>query len=317
LGRHIVETLSRDGHDATLFHRGETNPELFPERAHVLGDRATDLARLGDARFDAVIDTSGYLPAGARASAGYLATRAEFYVFVSSVSVYDTKPAFIDETSPRVTLPEGAPSDVLDLQYYGALKALCEDAVVHGFGRERTAIVRPGLIVGPYDPTDRYTYWVARIARGGDVLAPAGPQTPLQYVDARDLAEWIARLCETRRAGTFNAVMPRGMLTLGAVLDACVEASGSGARLVWAGEEFLCSNGIEGWMDMPLWVPERLGEQGFMNVDTSRAIAAGLRSRPPLETARDTLAWLPERPDRPWKTGLAPEHEAELLRALV
>jgi 2'-hydroxyisoflavone reductase len=313
-GRHIVGALLQRGHEAVLFHRGRSGAELFAHCERILGDRATDLERIGARTFDAVVDPSGYLPRVVRASAHYLAGRAERYLFISSVNAYDSTCERFTETSPPAELPPDVSDDAYDDRYYGPLKALCERAAADAFGAERTIVVRPGLIVGPYDPTDRYSYWPARMARGGEVLAPNSPADPVQYVDARELAHWIVGLLETRAHGAYNAIFPEDAFTLGDVLEACREAAGSDAHLTWVGNAFLEANGVGPWMELPLWIPPSLGIPGFFKIDAARALATGLRVRSPLDTARDTLAWLRTRPaDHRWAAGLSAERERALL----
>ena len=189
LGRHIVETLLARGHDVTLFHRGQRGRELFPDVERVLGDRTTDLDRLPkDAMWDAVVDTSAFLPGAVATSAGMLRGRAGQYVFISSVSVYDVSLPAVDESSPTPELPADKPRDEFDIEQYGPLKLLCEREALAAFGPDRALLVRPGLIVGPYDQSDRFTYWPVRFARGGDVVVPDDLDAPVQWIDIRDLA---------------------------------------------------------------------------------------------------------------------------------
>jgi 2'-hydroxyisoflavone reductase len=312
-GRHIAQALLERDHEPVLFHRGRSGADLFPDVERVLGDRETDLARLGERRFDAVVDPSGYVPHVVRASAEFLAPRASRYLFISSINAYESTDRSI-EGSPLAQLPDGASDAVYDEQHYGPLKALCEGAAREAFGPERTIVIRPGLIVGPYDPTDRYSYWPARMARGGEVLAPNSPDDPVQFIDARDLAAWIVTLLEAQAHGEFNAVSPRDAFTLGDVLEACRAAAANDARLTWVENAFLEAQGVGPWMELPLWIPPSLGIPGFFDIDVTRALASGLRVRAPLETARDTLAWLRTRPaDHVWAAGMKPEREAELL----
>jgi 2'-hydroxyisoflavone reductase len=315
-GRHIVEALLARGHEPVLFHRGHSEAAFATDVEHIHGDRASDLARLGDRTFDAVVDPSGYLPHVVHASAAFLAARAARYLFVSSVNAYASAGAASGEDAPLAQLPPGASATEYDVAYYGPLKVLCERAAADAFGAERTIVVRPGLIVGPYDPTDRYSYWPARIARGGDVLAPGRPDDPVQFIDARDLAAWAVGLLEQKAHGAYNAIAPPGSFTLGDVLEACRLAAGSDLRLTWVAHDFLDAQGIGPWMELPLWIPPSLGLPGFFQADARRALATGLRTRPLAETARDTLAWLRTRaPDHVWAAGLTAEREREVLAA--
>lgn len=294
LGRALAEAALERGHETTLFTRGQTNPELFPEAERLIGDRAGDLSALGGRTWDAVLDTSGHEPRVVAASAGLLAGAAGLYAFVSSISVYASfaRPGQ-DETAP--TLPPG--------DDYGARKAACERDVEEAFPG-RALVVRPGLIVGPHDPTDRFTYWPRRIAEGGEALAPGKPERPVQFIDVRDLAEWMLGLVEAGATGTFNATSPPGAPTMGGVLEACGEAD-----VVWVDDRFLLDAGVEQWSDLPLWISATDPDwAGFMLVDVSRARAAGLTFRPLAETVRDVPEWT-------GKAGLTRERERELLAA--
>ena len=314
LGRHIVEALLARGHEVTLFHRGQRGADLFPEAERVLGDRITDLERLpAGATWDAVVDTCGYLPGVVATSAAALRERANRYLFVSSVSVYDTAQPAIDESSARLELPADAARDVFDWTHYGPLKVLCEREATAAFGTDRTLLVRPGLIVGPHDPSDRFTYWPVRFARGGDVLVPDDLDARAQWIDVRDLAEFVVHALARNLAGAVNTVGPAAPATLRALLDACA-ASGAPARVVPVDVAALKAHGVEGWSDLPVWVPSGEGVDGIMRVDPAHGIALGLRHRPLAETIADTLRWAQhERGEAPFKAGLTPEREAELL----
>ena len=331
LGRHAVDALLTGGHEVTLFHRGETGRELFPQAQRVLGDRACDLDRLPTgATWDAVVDTSGYVPGVVAASATALRARAARYVFVSSVSVFDIAQPAIDETSTMLALPADASRDEMTPETYGPLKRLCELEAVAAFGADRTFVVRPGLIVGPYDPTDRFTYWPLRFARGGDVLVPDDLDARVQWIDARDLAAFVVHAIERELAGEVNAVGPAAPATLRALVDACASAAASrtlrqaqgdtgdpvSARCVPVPLAFLAEQGVRGWRDSPVWIPLGNGADGIAHVDPARALALGLRHRPLSDTVADTLRWaLDERGDAPLAAGLTPEREAELLAA--
>ena len=319
LGRHLVEAALRRGDEVTLFNRGLHNPEIFPEVEKLRGDRDGGLDALRGRRWDAVVDTSGYVPRVVRASAEFLADAVEFYAFVSSMSVYADFSRPNDEDSPLATLDDETVEEVTG-ETYGALKALCERAVEEVMPG-RVLSVRAGLIVGPYDSTGRFTHWTERVARGGEVLAPAPPERQVQLVDARDLSEWILRMADGRRGGVFNASGPDYTLTMQALLEACREASASDARFTWVAEQFLLEKGVQPWGDIPLWIPEASDKRCFLAENCERAWAAGLRFRPLVETARDTLAW--QRSGSPGfeKEGLVaheqpltPEREEELLR---
>jgi 2'-hydroxyisoflavone reductase len=307
LGRATVEAALDRGHEVTLFNRGRTSPELFPEAEKLRGDRATDLSALSGRTWDAVVDTSAYVPRQARASAEVLTDAAGYYLFVSSVSVYADLSQPVDEDSPLDELREGQPDDRLleDFSNYGPLKVLSERAVVESFGSS-TAVVRPGLIAGPHDPTGRFTYWPHRVARGGETLAPKPSDGQVQFIDVRDLGEWIVHLCEQRIEGKFNAAN-RGV-TWAALLDTCREVAGSDAEFVWVDEEFLIEQEVGQWMELPMWLHE---DVGIHATDVSRAVDAGLVFRPLAETIRGTL----EHAETTKEAGLDPSREAELIEA--
>ncbi|APV50318.1 hypothetical protein BWI17_11825 [Betaproteobacteria bacterium GR16-43] len=310
LGRALTDAALARGHDVTHLNRGKTSaPDARVEtlQADRTDTRALQSAVAGQ-RWNAVIDTSGYLPQVVRRSAEALRDAAGLYAFVSTISVYaDGGFAEGDPEHPPIDpLPDAwAP------ETYGSLKAMCEDVVREVFG-SRAFIVRPGLIVGPNDPTDRFTYWPARISRGGRVLAPDRPERPVQVIDVRDLAAWIVDSVERSLSGTFNATGPERVMTMGEVLQACVATSGSGATLEWVDEAFLKENGVVPWKEMPLWIPD--GDGGLLETPIARALAAGLTFRPIAETIRDTIAWDASRPaGREWKAGITEEREKELL----
>lgn len=307
LGRHIVDAALERGHEVTLFNRGQTKPELFPDVEKLRGDRDGDLAELEGKSFDAVIDTSGYLPRVVRATLDALG-EVGHYTFVSTISVYGDMTTGPNEETPVATLEEET-EDVGE--HYGALKALCEDEVRKDF--PDAFVVRPGLIVGPWDPTGRFTYWPMRMAAGGSVLAPSPPDALVQTIDARDLAAWIVDGAERNLAGTFNAVGPTQ--TIESLLDACKAAAESDAYLVWVDPGFLAEHEVGQWMELPLWLIED-GFQGMLDADGSRAAAAGLSPRPIEETARDTHEWArsPDAPIEP-PAGLAREKEQAILEA--
>lgn len=315
LGPHFVRDATARGHEVTLFNRGKTNTHLFPELEKLRGDRKDDLRALEGRVFDGVVDTSGYIPAHVQASASLLRDSGQ-YLFVSSISAYGEPSVPINEDSPLAVLEDPDTTDVPT--YYGPLKAACE-AAAEAAMPARTTIVRPGLIVGPGDPTDRFTYWPVRIARGGRVLAPGAPSDPTQFVDARDLARFMVDLLEQRHVGAYNAAGPRDPYTIGQLLETCVEVSGSDAELVWADAAFLEKQGVAAWMEMPVWVPTDSEMAGLMQVSTERSTGAGLRFRAPAETVADTLTWWKAQPEerraKP-RAGLAVDKERDTLAAL-
>ncbi len=340
LGPHFVEAALARGHRLTLFNRGKTHPERFSDPRYAAieqlqGDRKTDLSALeGEQRWDAVLDTSAYIPADVTRSARLLAPRIGQYLLVSTISVYARNDIVdMDEDAELIRLPDPTVTEVTG-ETYGGLKALCE-AAARAELPGGTTVVRPGLIVGPGDTTDRFTYWPARADRGGEILGPGSPAAPTQFIDARDLAAFLLRLLETRTLGTFNADAPAGALTMGAVLDAsrevarsmsvhhcitapCPQPPGAQSSVTWVPADFLEAQGVSAWQDMPAWIPARGEYAGFGRTRTTRAQAAGLRYRPLEDTVRDTLEWWRAQPEsrraQP-KAGLAPEREADVLRA--
>lgn len=313
LGRHIVEAAQRRGHRVTLFNRGLTNPGLFPGTEELYGDRDGQLQILEGRSWDAAVDTCGYVPRIVRSSAELLVGATGHYTFVSTLSVYaDPVPPGADEGTPLAILADPTVEAVTG-ETYGGLKALCEQVVRETY-REGALIVRPGLIVGPHDPTDRFTYWPVRISRGGQVLAPGEEGRPVQFIDARDLSAWIVQMVGARKAGIYNATGPREPLAMGAFLEGCRDATGSDASLTWVDDDFLLENGVEPYTTMPLWVP---GDQGlaFGTFDIGAAVKAGLSFRPWQQTVMDTLAWANRRPtEYEWRAGLGHQEEKDLLR---
>jgi len=319
LGRHLVEAALARGHEVTLFNRGKSNPGLYSKIETILGDRDGGLYGLSGRHWDAVVDTCGYVPRVVRDSAQTLADGVMHYVFISSISVYADETTnsihssdVIDENSP-VGIIENETVEEITGETYGPLKALCEREVQTAFP-EGALIIRPGLIVGLYDPSDRFTYWPARLARGGEVLAPGDPGMPVQIIDSRDLAEWIIALVEERVTGVFNATGPEAPLTMQQIIETCQQVAGVPVQITWVNEEFLLENEIAPFTEMPLWLPKEVW--GMSRVDISRAQAAGLKFSPLSETVADTLAWEQTRPkDHKWINGLTLESERELLLA--
>jgi 2'-hydroxyisoflavone reductase len=307
LGRHAADAALAAGHEVTLFTRGRTNAELFPEAEHLRGDRDGGLDALDGGSWDGVIDTSGYVPRVVRQSAERLCDAARRYVFVSSISVYDDFSRPVDESSPVAELADPSSEDVQ--ADYGALKAACERVVEETFG-ERSSRVRAGLIVGPYDGTDRFTYWPRRIAAGGEVLAPGDPAAPVQLVDARDLGAWLVRLALDGPGGVFNATGPSEPLSFAEFLERARAALGSDASFVWTDEQRILEAEVQPWTELPLWLPGS-DYAGMARADISRALAAGLVFRPVEETVVDTLAW--DRTVPGGRPTLQPAKEQEIL----
>ena len=313
LGPHLVDSLRHRGHSVTLLNRGQRSPRPPAGVAQITGDRATDLARLHGRRFDAVVDTCGFVPRVVRLSLEALADATAHYTFVSSISAYaDPLGGTRAEDEPLATIADPTVEEIT-AETYGALKALCEEETRRAMG-ERALIVRPGLIVGPLDPTDRFTYWPHRFALGGDVLVPGVPEQGTAIIDVRDLADWLVLAIERRTAGTFNASGDASALTMGAIIDACVRATGGGARPVWVDAQFLAEHDVAPWSELPIWLPP--GSDSIEWASSAKAVAAGLTYRPIDETVRATLAWTREAGlDRPLKAGLSREREAQLLAA--
>jgi 2'-hydroxyisoflavone reductase len=310
LGRHLVDAAQARGHQTTLFNRGRTAPALFAGVEQLRGERDGDLEPLRGRCWDAVVDTCGYLPRVVRRSAQALRDGVGRYLFVSSISVYaDASAPGQDEHAARSRLPATECEDLAN--HYGALKAACEDEVQATFA-ERAILLRPGLIVGPFDPTGRFTYWVRRVARGGAVLAPPSPDYPVQFIDARDLAGWMLDLLEQGRSGAFNASGPAEPLAFGAFLDRCRSALGAQAQFVWPDASFLDRHGVAAWTDLPLYAGE--DGRGLNAVCLERALAAGLRLRPLAQTCIDTARWAGDVP-LPEGVGLEAPHEAALIGA--
>jgi len=303
LGRGVVDAALARGHAVTLFNRGQTNPGLYPDVEKIQGDLKGDLVALEGRTWDAAIDLDPtQLPRFTRRRAETV--EVDHYVFVSTISVYSDTAKPIDEESPLFDPPDPEPEE-FDPEQYGGLKVGSERVVQEVFG-ERAAIARAGLIVGPHDPTDRFTYWPRRLAEGGRVLAPGDPSQPVQLIDARDLGAFLVHLAEQQIGGVFNATGPAEPLTLGETL----ERIASDADLAWVDDQTLLDAGVGPWMELPLWLP---GEEyaGLLRADISRALAAGLTFRPIEETARDTLAWSLEAGEQ--RPTLTREREQELL----
>jgi 2'-hydroxyisoflavone reductase len=312
VGRHVVEVALRRGHEVSLFNRGQHNPGLFPEAEHLTGDRNGDLESLRGRRFDAVIDSSAYRPVQVDALIASLAEEPGHYTFVSTLSVYASfPPSSFDEQSAVLASGED----------YGALKARTEEMLLSGLPG-RATIVRPGLIVGPHDPTGRFTYWVRRMDRGGRVLVPGRPDRPIQFIDARDLAEWLVTVTEQAEVGVFNAARPTGSVTMAQLLEACQAEAKKAVELHWFDDATVSATGIAPWSELPLWLPEDHPQfGGFMRANSDRAIAAGLTFRPVRQTVADTLSWsrkVPSEPPSPEKVvSLSAEREQAVLDQLI
>src|SRR5881394_1966009 len=313
--------LSR-GHKVTTFNRGKTHPgELPNEVEQLVGDRNGKLDALKGRPWDVVIDNPTTLPAWVRDAAQVLQSNVERYLFISTISVYGEVKTGPDENAPTEKYEGVDPyKETLEAmkaggyKTYGPLKALSEKEAEKCFPG-KTLIIRPGLIVGPRDETDRFTYWPVRIDRGGEVLAPGSPNDPVQFIDARDLAEWTIRMVENSETGIHNATGPAKPLGIGGMLDGIKQAEKSNATFTWVNEEFLAQQKVEPWSDMPVWTGK---DSGLARTNINRALAKGLTYRPLADTARDTLAWfksLPQDRQSKLRAGLTPEREAEVLSA--
>jgi len=309
VGRTLVETAIIQGHELTLFNRGKSNPDLFPDLERITGDRDTDLAPLQGRKWDIVVDTCGYVPRIVKKSAEMLKDSVDRYIFISTINVYaDYSRPGIDEDSPLGTMKDETVEDVTG-ETYGPLKVLCENAVKQLYP-ERFILLRCGLIVGPYDPTDRFTYWPVRVQKGGEVLAPSPPHMQVQFIDVRDLAYFILNLAKNRASGAFNTTGPAEELNMWEFLDTCNTQTGNKTSLTWVSEEFITNNEMD---HIPMWTPKDW--RGIFEVNCSKAISAGLKFRPLEETITDTIAWHATRPvDYELKVGLKPDKELELLK---
>jgi nucleoside-diphosphate-sugar epimerase len=329
LGRHLIEAALARQHTVTMFNRGKENPALYPTIEKVCGDRRENLDALKSGRWDAVIDTCGYRPCDVRASSKALADVVDHYTYISTVSVYaDFSKPGISEADPAQSISgdDLKSAESIELKdplvaanygmAYGPMKALCEEAVEDAM-QGRALTVRAGVIVGPYDYTDAFTYWAARVAQGEEVLAPGRPERQIQFIDARDISEWIIRMVEQRKAGVFNANGPEKPLTMQAMLEECKAVTGSDARFNWVDEGFLLNSGVIPWFDLPLWVPEmNPALKGVMAINSDKAIAAGLAYRPLDKTIRDVVSWNRARQNgHEMRAGLKREREVELLRS--
>jgi 2'-hydroxyisoflavone reductase len=325
LGRHLVDAGLDRGHDITMFNRGRLSTETAPGVEYIQGDRHKNLDKLAGRTWDAVVDTCGYLPRSLAISTRALRDAVGNYVFISSISAYrGFSETGMDETAGvgELTDEQAARFRDFDLsqdvtgstfgETYGPLKAACEKVVRDVFG-ERALNVRPGLIVGPLDPTDRFSYWVMRVAQGGEFLAPGQPERFVQLIDARDLSDWTVKAIENGASGDFNLNGAPRTTTMGQTIDAIKEGVGSDAEPVWVSEPFLEKEGVQPWSELPLYIPEADPDMtGFMDVSVAKAASTDLKFRPIGETARDTYEWR-RRETFPMSAGLAPEREAELL----
>jgi 2'-hydroxyisoflavone reductase len=330
-GPEQVEYALARGHKVTLINRNRTRPDFFKGKVEqLIGDLNGDMSALKGRKFDVVIDNPTTAPAWVRNVAQYMKGNTDHYIFISTISAYASdKAVWADETDPTHEMPEGLDPYVdmstLDPRnrgrYYGPLKAYSEKEVQKHYP-DRFTIIRPGLIVGPLDSSDRFTYWPYRIDKGGEVLAPGDGKDPVQFIDARDIAEWTVRMAENRKLGIYNATGPAKPMTMSEMLNGIKDAIGSKATFTWVPWSFLTEQKIRGWSNMPVVIPDGPDNGGFSRRKIDRALAAGLTFRPLAVTARDTLAWCKTRSEAELKTlseggraGISAQREAEVLAA--
>ena len=326
-GPEQVEYATVRGHKVTLFNRNRTRPDFFKGRVEqLIGDLNDDVSALEGKSFDVVIDNPTTLPVWVRNAARHLAGHTKHYIFISTLSAYASN-ARPDAKEDDATLPLPAGLDPYAVKpedarrTYGPLKAHSEKEVEKHYPGINT-IIRPGLIVGPLDRSDRFTYWPVRIDRGGDVLAPGDPGDPVQIIDSRDLAEWTIRMAENRVLGTFNGCGPQRPLPMAEMLGGIKAITTTGAQFTWVPADFLRANGVNPWRHMPVWMPPIGNNAGFSTRNNDRALKAGLTFRPLAVTAKDTLDWHKTRPEAERKAmdegavaGISAAREAAVLAA--
>ncbi len=319
LGPAIVEAAVAKGHKVTLFNRGKTRSELFPDLEKLHGDRdKNEYGALKGRKWDIAIDTSAQVPNWIRKTHEAIGDSVKQYMFTSSISVYPMnsfqKPGK-DETAPVEQLPPGTDETKFEMELYGAMKAKCESVAMESWPGHAT-VVRPGLIVGPGDYSDRFTYWPVRVDQGGEILAPGSPDAPVQFIDARDLGAFMVKLAEDGHSGIYNATGPQRPLAMAGLLYGCKAAVSNDSYFTWVPDQFCIDHGVGQWMEMPLWIADDPDSRGFSQVSVEKAVHHGLTFRPLAETARDTLAWSKtRRAGRKPKAGLSREKEATVLKA--
>jgi 2'-hydroxyisoflavone reductase len=316
VGRHISEAALAAGHELTLLHRSRPGPDLLPEAEHLTADRDGDLSVLDGRSFDATVDVCAYWPRQVRSLAEALGDRGGHHVYISSVSAYaDADHPGGDESLPLATLEPGLDPDTAPMteQSYGPLKALGEQAAVEAYGADAVTIVRPTYVIGPYDPSARFTWWVDRIGRGGRILCPGPADSPMQLIDARDQGAWVVGLVESRTAGAFHPCTPEPPWGFADMVEAIAKALGADIEPVWIEADALLAEGLDGGI-VPLW-SEGANEQ-VLALDASAALRTGLTPRPLADTIRDTRDWMATAEWRRDGSGLDAEREAELLDRL-
>jgi 2'-hydroxyisoflavone reductase len=321
-----IQYALKRGHKIATFNRGKTHPGETPEGVEqLIGDRNGQLDALKNRQWDVVIDNPTSAPVWVRDAAQILKGNVDRYVFISTISVYaDTSKPGTEESAPlaKYTGPDAMKESretiiASKFALYGPLKALSEQEAEKWFPK-KTLIIRPGLIVGPRDETDRFSYWPMRVDRGGEVLAPGAPSDPVQFIDGRDVAEWTIRMVENGETGIYNATGPAKQLGIGDMLENMKSSLKSQAKFTWVNADFLATQKVEPWSDMPVWIPPRGEEAGGNQISNKRAIAKGMTFRSLADTTRDTVAWFKSQPpDRQakLKAGLTPEREGEVLAA--
>jgi len=301
IGPHMVHEALRRGHEVTLFNRGRTNKDLFPNLETLIGDRNNDLDSLKGRQWDVVIDNSGYIPRHVADSARLLSSAASHYVYISTISTYASLAEPTNEDSPLAQISDETIEDITS-ETYGPLKVLCEKKAAEEFGKERLTILRPAYICGPGDHTDRYSYWPVRTMRGGKMVWPGNPKDKIQIIDVRDLANFTNDILNKKIIGIYNTVTPAGLFTMGDLLKDCLDATNSNMQPIWMNYSYIKSQ-IEGENVFPIWAPPLPKYAGDAMVSGERAVDKGLINRPTKFTARDTIEW--------WKT-LPPERTKSL-----
>ncbi|QDP41068.1 NAD-dependent epimerase/dehydratase family protein [Radiobacillus deserti] len=310
VGRHITERAVKRGHAVTMFNRGKSNPELFPYVEKIRGDRDKDIDLLTNGEWDAVIDTCGYVPRIVQKSVQALKNNVKQYIFISTVSVYKDliEPNKTEEA--ELAFMEGAITEEKTPETYGPLKVLCEEKVRDGF--DHHLIVRPGFIIGPYDYSDRFTYWVDRILRNEKVLGPGSRNEYLQFIDARDLAEWLIDAIERQLIGTYNLTSEPNRYTFEDVLAECKRMLNPTCTIYWAKDEHLEEN-VQPFVELPFWVPNAWEEKGVFQINVDKAKDVGLKTRPISETIRDVGRWLKESGHHVTEVGMDIKKQKELI----
>ncbi|MBM7579490.1 NAD-dependent epimerase/dehydratase family protein [Jeotgalibacillus terrae] len=314
LGRHLTESAVNKGHEVTLFNRGQTNTSLFPDVEKLTGDRNGDLSALENRSWDAVIDVSGYTPSQVRQTAELLKNHVKHYTFISTISVYEdyTNGPAVEGVTKLAELKQD--TEEITGETYGPLKQKSEE-IIEDLYNGHSLVIRPGLIVGPHDPTDRFTYWVWRAQQGGEALAPGNPDRKVQWIDVRDLSEWAITMIERQETGTYNAAGGEPLPTMEKYLETAKKVANTEVKYQWVSDRKLIEHDAGPFVELPFWLPiSDTHPDGFLLADASKAIDKGLTFRPLEETISDTLLWLNEQKDHEWKAGLTKEREQTLLK---